>query len=218
MGQGPLALEAGLQLGETFLVSGQTEQAAEVLTRVGQIAQALQDPAKERGAVALLGQAQATLKNFELAVKYGERALQLTRALKFTQLEPIDLYNLGFFNLMLGKSKEAVELLQESRKGADASNPAFQKELLYNLGTALMQADDLVAAEEVFQATLTPATQTKDWRRLASTQQQLAGIAGKRGDTDAARAALYKAMEAAEEGKLDKERKAIEKQIKSLGA
>ena len=142
----------------------------------------------------------------------------LHQSLKFTQLESIDLYNLGFFNLMLGKSKEAVELFQASRKGADASNPAFQKELLYNLGTALMKEDDLAAAEGVFQEAVNPATQTKDWRKLASTQQQLAGIAGKRGDTDAARAALYKAMDAAEQGDLKDERKAIERKIQTLGA
>ena len=49
-------------------------------------------------------------------------------------------------------------------------------------------------------------------------QQQLAGIAGQRGDTDTARALLYKAMEAAEQGDLKDERKAIRKKIDALGA
>ena len=218
MGQAQLALEAGLQLGETLLVSGQTKHAAEVLSRVGQIAQQLKDPVKERAAAALLGQAHASLKNFEAALQFGERALQLTRALKFEQLEPIDLYNLGFFNLMLGRSKEAVSLFKQSRKGADAANPAFQKELLYNLATALMKENEVQEAEAAFQATLNPATQVKDWRKLAGAQQQLAGIAGNRGDTDSARALLYKAMEAAEQGELKDERKAIKKKIDALGA
>ncbi len=218
VGQAQLALEAGLQLGETLLVSGQTKHAAEVLSRVGQIAQQLKDPVKERAAAALLGQAHASLKNFEAALQFGERALQLTRALKFEQLEPIDLYNLGFFNLMLGRSKEAVSLFKQSRKGADAANPAFQKELLYNLATALMKENEVQEAEAAFQATLNPATQVKDWRKLAGAQQQLAGIAGNRGDTDSARALLYKAMEAAEQGELKDERKAIKKKIDALGA
>jgi tetratricopeptide (TPR) repeat protein len=218
VGQAQLALEAGLQLGETLLMSGSTKQAAEVLGRVGQIAQQVKDPVKERAAAALLGQAQASLKNFEAALQFGERALQLTRSLKLTQLEPIDLYNLGFFNLMLGRSKEAVSLFRQSRKGADAANPAFQKELLYNLGTALMKENEVQEAEGAFQAALNPATQVKDWRKLAGAQQQLAGIADKRGDTDTARALLYKAMEAAEQGKLKDERKAIKKQIDGLGA
>ncbi len=218
VGQAQLALEAGLQLGETLLVSGQTKNAAEVLARVGQIAQQIKDPVKERAAAALLGQAHASLKNFEAAMQFGERALQLTRALKFSQLEPIDLYNLGFFNLMLGRSKEAVSLFRQSRKGADAANPAFQKELLYNLGTALMKENEVQEAEDAFKAAINPAIQVKDWRKLVGARQQLADIAGQRGDTDTARALLYKAMEAAEQGNLKDERKAIKKRIDALGA
>ncbi|MEC8194508.1 MAG: hypothetical protein VX944_06270 [Myxococcota bacterium] len=217
VGQGPLALEAGMQLGESLLIAGQTKNAAEVLGRVGQIAQALQDPVKERAAAALLGQAHASLKNFEAAVQFGERALALTRNLKMTQIEPVDLYNLGFFNLMLGKSKEAVKLLQESRKGADASNPAFQKELLYNLGTALMKENDVAAAEDTFKAAVGAAEATNDFRKLASAHQQLAVIAGKRGDKDTARSALNAALAAANQGKLDEAREAIQKQVDSLG-
>ena len=217
VGQGPLALEAGLQLGECLLVSGQTKAATDVLARVGQIAQALQDPVKERAAAALLGQGHATLKNFEQAVQYGERALQLTRTLKFTQMEPIDLYNLGFFNLMLGRSKEAVQLFQESRKGAGSANPAFQKELLYNLATALMKENDVAAAEDAFKAAIGAAEATNDFRKLASAHQQLAVIADKRGDKDSARSAVDAALAAADEGKLEEARKAIEKQAQSMG-
>jgi tetratricopeptide (TPR) repeat protein len=217
VGQGPLALEAGLQLGECLLVSGQTKAATDVLARVGQIAQALQDPVKERAAAALLGQGHATLKNFEQAVQYGERALTLTRSLKFTQLEPIDLYNLGFFNLMLGRSKEAVKLFQESRKGANAANPAFQKELLYNLATALMKENDVAAAEDVFKDAVGAAEASNDFRKLASAHQQLAVLADKRGDKDAARTEVDAALAAADEGKLKDARKAIKKQAQSMG-
>jgi tetratricopeptide (TPR) repeat protein len=218
VGQAQLALEAGLQLGEILLVSGQTKQSAEVLARVGQIAQSVRNPVKERAAAALLGQAHAALKNFEAALQFGERALQLTRELKYAQLEPIDLYNVGFFNLMLGRSKEAVSLFRQSRKGSDPANVGFQKELLYNLGAALLKDDEVQEAEEAFKAAIQPATQVKDFRKLAGAQQQLAEIAGNRGDNDAARALLYKAMEAAEAGNLRDERKAIKKQLASLGA
>ncbi len=218
VGQAQLALEAGLQLGELLLVSGQTQKAADVLGRVGQIAQGLRNPVKERAAAALLGQAQAALKNFEAALQFGERALQLTRELKYVQLEPIDLYNLGFFNLMLGRDKEAVSLFRQSRKGSDPANVGFQKELLYNLGAALLKVDEVQEAEEAFKAAIQPAEQVKDFRKLAGAQQQLAGIAGKRGDNDTARALLYKAMEAAEAGNLRDERKAIKKQLAALGA
>jgi tetratricopeptide (TPR) repeat protein len=217
VGQGPLALEAGMQLGESLLIAGQPKNAAEVLGRVGQIAQALQDPTKERAAAALLGQAHATLKNFDKAVQFGTRALELTRNLKMTQIEPIDLYNLGFFKLMLGKSKEAVKLFQESRKGADASNPAFQKELLYNLATALMKENDVAAAEDIFKEAAGAAEATQDFRKLASAHQQLGLIAGKRGDKDSARVELNAALAAANEGKLNEAKTAIEKQLQTLG-
>ena len=150
-------------------------------------------------------------------MQYGERALHLTRTLKFTQLEPVDLYNLGFFNLMLGRSKEAVELFQESRKGSGNANPAFQKELLYNLATALMKENDVVAAEDAFKAAVGAAEASNDFRKLASAHQQLAVLADKRGDKDSARTAVDAALAAAAEGKLDEARKAIEKQAQSMG-
>jgi hypothetical protein len=76
----------------------------------------------------------------------------------------------------------------------------------------------MAEAEDAFKAAINPATQVKDWRKLSGAQQQLAGIAGKRGDTDIARALLYKAMEAAEQGDLKDERKNIKKKIDALGA
>ena len=81
-----------------------------------------------------------------------------------------------------------------------------------------MKENEVQEAEAAFKAALNPATQVKDWRKLAGAQQQLAGIAGQRGDTDTARALLYKAMEAAEQGDLKDERKAIRKKIDALGA
>ena len=118
---------------------------------------------------------------------------------------------------MLGRSQEAVSLFRQSRKGSDPANVGFQKELLYNLGAALLKLDEVQEAEEAFKAAIQPAEQVKDFRKLAGAQKQLADIAGKRGDNDSARALLYKAMEAAEAGNLRDERKAIKKQLASLG-
>ena len=53
-------------------------------------------------------------------------------------------------------------VLKKSRKGANQSNPAFQKELLYNLATALMQENDVAAAEDVFKAAVGAAEATND--------------------------------------------------------
>ena len=162
--QGPLALEAGLNLGEVMLIAGQHSKAADVLARVTQIAQALRNPSRERAATSLLAQARASLKQYEGAIAAGQRTLQLTQSLKFTRLEAIDLYNLGLFHLMKGSPTEAVSLFRQSRPKADATNVGFLKELLFNMGGALTQIGENSAAVEAFRAALPAATQAKDWK------------------------------------------------------
>ena len=48
------------------------------------------------------------------------RTLELTRQLKFDRFEPIDLYNCGFFQLMLGHQSEGVALLKQAKEKAKA--------------------------------------------------------------------------------------------------
>jgi len=216
-GIGQLALEAGLNLGETLLISGQHSAAADVLARVRQIAGALRNPVRERTATALLAQAHASLKNFEAALQQATRTLELTRELKFTRLEPVDLYNMGFFNLMLGRATEAVSLFRQSRAGADAAEPGFNKELLFNMGNALLQIGEKGQAEETLKASLEPATAAKDWRKVMAANQQLATLAEERGENDRARALLEAALRAADAGQFKEERKPIRRKLESLG-
>jgi len=214
--QGPLALEAGLNLGEVMLVSGQHSKAADVLARVTQIAQALRNPSRERAATSLLAQARASLKQYEGAIAAGQRTLQLTQALKFTRLEAIDLYNLGLFHLMKGSPTEAVSLFRQSRPKADATNVGFLKELLFNMGGALTQIGEDSAAVESFRAALPAATQAKDWKKVVGANRQLAVFAAADGDKDAAKRLLQAALQAANTGKLKEARKDIRKQIDEL--
>ena len=102
---------------------------------------------------------------------------------------------LGFFNLMLGRSKEAVKLFQQSQQGSTNANPSFQKELLYNLATAHMKENDVAAAEKAFKAAAGAAEAMNDFRKLASAHQQLGLIAGKRGDKEVARHELNAALD-----------------------
>ena len=211
--QGPLALEAGLNLGEVMLIAGQHSKAADVLARVTQIAQALRNPSRERAATSLLAQARASLKQYEAAIAAGQRTLQLTQALKYKRLEAIDLYNLGLFNLMKGNPTEAVSLFRQSRGKADATNTGFLKELLFNMGGALTQIGEHSAAEEAFRGALPAATQSKDWRKVVGANRQLAAFAKARGDRNGAKNLLQAALQAASTGKLKEERKAIRKQL-----
>jgi tetratricopeptide (TPR) repeat protein len=215
-GQAPLALEAGLNLGETMLISGQHSKAADVLTRVVQIAQALRNPPRERAATSLLAQARASLKQFEGAIQAAKRTLELTQTLKFTRLEPVDIYNLGLFNLMQGNATEAVSLFRQSREKADVSNAGFMKELLFNMGQALVQIGERTAGEQTLREALPAAQQAKDWRKLTAGNQLLAQLASQRGDSGAARKLLQSALQAAEKGNLKEERKAIRRAIDSL--
>lgn len=215
-GQAPLALEAGLNLGETMLVAGQASKAADVLARVVQIAQALRNPARERAATSLLAQARASLKQFEGAIQAAQRTLELTRSLKFNRLIPVDLYNLGLFNLMQGNTTEAVSLFRQSREQADVSNAGFMKELLFNMGQALVQIGERSAGEQTLREALPAAQQAKDWRKVTAANQVLAQLAAQRGDRDGARKRLQAALQSADKGGLKEERKAIRRAMDSL--
>jgi tetratricopeptide (TPR) repeat protein len=216
-GQGPLALESGLHFGETLLMSGQHTKAADVLGRVIQIAKALQNPVRERAATALLGQCQAALRNFEAALQNATRTLELTRQLKFDRFEPVDLYNCGFFNLMLGRATEGVALLKQSKEKAGTADPAFKKELLYNLGTGLLQIGEKAQAEQNLLEALPLAQAAKDWRKVVGACDALSALSIERGNKDAAKQQLEQALAAADAGALKEERKGIRRKLDELG-
>lgn len=215
-GHGALALESGLHYGEALLVSGQHTKAADVLGRVVQIARSLQNPVRERGASALLSQAQGALKNHEAALTAAQRTLELTRALKFTKFEPIDLYNVGFFQLLLGRANEAVVLFRQARTTADSNDSSFMKELLFNLGAAQMQIGEKSGAEEALKAALPHANKSSDWRKVVAASEQLAALATERGNNNAAKALLEQALKAADRGDLKDARKGLRRKLDAL--
>ena len=215
-GLGPTALEAGLALGETLLMSRQHDAAAQVLTQVSRIAASMKNQVRERSATALLAQALAGLKRWEEALKFATRSLELTRELNFKRLESIDLYNMGFFNMMLGNDSEAVSLFRESRTGADNRDAGFQKELLFNMGTALARSGDENGAQEAYEAVLEPAKVAKDWRKVMEANSWLAEQQIRGGDTSAAKALLQNAVAAADTGNLREERKGLRRKLEGL--
>lgn len=216
--QAALALEAGLNFGECLLLSQQQGKAADVLARVVQIAAQLKDPVKQRAASALLAQSHSALRNYEAALQHATATLELTRQLKFTRLEAVDKYNIGFFNLMLGRHTEAVSLLRQARKEADATDPNFQKELLYNLGQALVNIGEKGQAEEALNSSLAPSKATKDWRKFVAASEQLADMLEAKGDKTKAKALLSSALQAAEEAGMKEERKGLRRKLDQLEA
>ncbi len=217
-GIAPLALESGLAYGECLLRSKQSTKATQVLERVVGIARGVREPVRERTACALLSQAQADQRNFEAALKWGERALELTRQLKFDKLEAMDLYNVGLFTLMLKKPAEALEMLKEARGKANlVQDVMFAKELLYHLGVAAQQAGETDLAVESFNQALAAATQGKDPRKVMGSHRFLGELAQAKGDTAKATEHFEAAMATAEEANLKEERRALRKQLDAIG-
>lgn len=215
-GLGPLALDSGLAFGETLLMMGEHSKAADILTQVTRIAGQLQNPVRERAATALLSQSHAALRNFEAALQGANRTLELTRALKFERLEPVDLYNAGFFNLMLQRPTEAIALFRQSKDKANPQDTRFLKELHFNMAGALLAVGEKTQAEDLYKQAVGPATESKDWRKVVAANQQLAAISQDKGDTGAARGFLQAALQGAEKGGLKEERKGIRRKLDQL--
>ena len=215
-GLGPLALEAGINMGESLLFSKQPAKAADVLGRCVAIAQGLRNPMRERAAVSMLAQAQSAQKNNEAAQRSAARCLEITEQLKLKQFVAIDTYNLGLFSLLAGKTNEAVALLRKAKAAMSPNDMMLSKELNFNLGGALKSIGELASAAEAFEACLGPAAQGRDARKLVIARAELGDIAEKQGDVVKAKRYLTAALEEAERAQLKEERKQIKRKLESL--
>jgi tetratricopeptide (TPR) repeat protein len=216
VGLAALALEAGFHYGEALLMSNQTSKAADVLQRVAQIAQALQNPVRERATVALLAQAHGILHNYEAALTMANRTLQLTQELKFDRFVPLDIYNVAYFNLQLGRATEALSLFAKARERAPADDSNFLRELHFHTGMASLRIGEKSTAAGSFREALPHAQKTKDFRKVMLASEHLANIALDRGDKPAAARLLNDAIKAAEAGDLREERKGLRRKLEEL--
>jgi tetratricopeptide (TPR) repeat protein len=216
VGLAPLALEAGFHYGESLLVSQQTTKAADVLARVAQIAQSLQNKVRERAAVALLAQAQGLLHNYEAAVQMANRTLQLSQELKFDKFIPLDIYNLAYFNLQMGRATEALSLFAKARERAAADDTAFLRELSFHTGMASLRIGEKRGATTAFREALTHAQKTKDLRKVMQASEQLATLELDRGDKASASRLLGEAIKAAEAANLREERKSLRRRLDEI--
>ncbi|MFZ5480709.1 MAG: hypothetical protein ACOZNI_28370 [Myxococcota bacterium] len=217
IGMAPLALESGFHYGESLLMSQQTTKAADVLARVAQIAQALHNPVRERAAVALLAQAHGLLHNYEAALQMANRTLQLSQELKFDRLVPLDIYNVAYFNLMLGRATEALSLFGKAKERAPADDSNFLRELHFHTGVASLRIGEKNGAATSFREALGHAQKTKDHRKVMLASEHLADLEVARGDKAKAQALLGEAIKAAEAANLREERKGLRKKLDEIG-
>lgn len=222
-GLGGLALDAGVSLGEAMLAGSRGDktkltQARDVLGRVTQIARQQRNAARERSACELLAQAEGGLRNFDAALQAANRTLQLTRALKFDQLLPIDLYNLGFFHFAKQKPTEALTFFTEAEKGAAGlGNHPVVKELYYFKGLAEFQTNNLAAAKTTLNKALPLAQKVNDVNKVISTHDTLAQIAQKSGETANAKQHWTTAIDLAGQANLKDARRTLRKKLEALG-
>lgn len=218
VGMAQLALEAGFFYGEALVASQQVQKAADVLLRVAQIAQSLQNHARERATVALLAQVRGMLHQYEGALQMAQRSLQLTQEMKLERFVPMDVFNVAFFQLQLGRNTEAHALLAKARAMiSESDDPNFRRELHLQFGVAALRIGEQAQAIDGYGKAVALANTTKAWPRLVEAAEALADIHMSRGQKGEAAKLLQQAVTAAETGNLREERKGLRRKLEEAG-
>ena len=206
-----------MKIGEILFMSKQFSKAADELSRVAQLANQLKAPVQERAACALLAQAHGAQKNFEAALQFATRTLQLSQQLKFEQVMAADFYSVGLFNLLQNKPSEAVAFFkQASSRVASGGNPGFLKELYFNMGQALLQIGEKGAAEQSLQNAIKPAVEAKDVQKSRIAYQQLGDLAHARNEISKSSEMYNNALRIAKESNDKEAQKDIKRRMKDL--
>ena len=218
VGMAQLALEAGFFYGEALVQSQQVQKSADVLLRVAQIAQSLQNQARERATVALLAQVRGMLHQYEGALQMAQRSLQLTQEMKLERFVPMDVFNVAFFQLQLGRNTEAHALLGKARAMVSETDDAnFRRELNLQFGVASARIGEQNQAVDGFTRAVQLAQATKAWPRLVEAAEALSDIYVARGQKADAAKVLQQAVAAAEAGNLREERKGLRRKLEEVG-
>lgn len=216
-GLAPLALDAGLALGEALFSTRQIDRAHEVLGRVVQLTRQLKNLPRERAASELLAQAEGAKRNFPAALQLASRVLQLSQQLKFEQALAVDLYNVGFFTFATNKPTEALPFFRQSGERLKGTpNHPLVKELRYYEGLANLQAGNLDAAKASLADGLGAMQAAKDWNKLVESLNHLATIEERGGNAVGAKQHLATAMDVAKQANLKEARKNLKKRLETM--
>ncbi len=218
-GQAATALDAGLNLGEALLGTGNTARAREVLGRMFNAARQINAPARERTAADLLARIEASNKNLDGALQLAQRALQISQGQKMQAAIPFDLHRLGSLLLAKNQPKEALPLFQQAASFVEGrSEHPLAREVWYAGGIAAARAGDASTAQTWLDRALPLLEKAGDARRYVASADQLAAVhvaGGRQGD---ALPLLEKAVAMAQKAGLKDERRALSKRLDQLKA
>ena len=228
----PMALDAGLKLGEVLAQQKKLPEAADVLSKVTQMAQGLRNGAAEHMASRLLTQIRDALKQFEGALSSANRCIQLSQGMRRADLLVVDVNTCGVLNLKLGKNTEGVALFQNALKimrDSKMNNVDLQREVLFNLGEGQRKIGENKAAKSNLESAIQIAGRQINTLQKSNKQvpaqfvQRLIGMreaAGKAsrdsGDKSAAKQHFEEGIKMAEAIKDKETRKRLKSEVQGL--
>lgn len=218
-GLGPLALDAGMNLGEALVASNKAEEARQVLRRVLAACQQLGQTLRERGTAELLARAEAQAGDLPRALGAAKRVLQITEQQKLNHLMPVDLYWVGFFHLAQNAGATALPFFERATQALQGQdNHPIARDLWYHHALALLQKQDVDGAKPLLEKALPLLEKAGDHRKTLTAYDQLAGIAHRAGDAATTGSLLDKAIALADATGMKDEKRALAKKREQVAA
>lgn len=217
LGQLPLHLDSGLNIGECLLIGGKPDEAVTLLKQLLEVARQTNQKARERAALSLLAKAEATLRDLQSAADYASQALKISRDLKIRSFEGADLLDLGIFSFVRGSLDESSVYLREAEKIArDINDARMLKEISFHHGMVFTGLKDYTRAHKAYSEALTLARSSKDERREANILFNVGGLYLHQGEFARAKTFLDQATPLIEKFGSPDEQKALKKAQEQL--
>ena len=158
------------------------------------------------------------MEDYRFDVVLGAGLGAQTMEMKLERFVPMDVFNVAFFQLQLGRNTEAHALLGKARAMVSETDDAnFRRELNLQFGVASARIGEQNQAVDGFTRAVQLAQATKAWPRLVEAAEALSDIYVARGQKAAAATVLQQAVAAAEAGNLREERKGLRRKLEEVG-
>lgn len=217
MGQLPLHLDAGLNIGECLLMAGKPDEAVTLINQLLDVTRQTNQKARERAALSLLSKAEASLRDLQKATDYASQALKISRELKIRPFEAADLLDLGIFSFVRGNLDESAVYLREAEKIArELKDGRLMKEIMFHHGMVFTGLKDYARAQKAYADALDLARKSKDERREANILFNVGGLYLHQGEFARAKTYLDQATPLIEKFGSPDEQKALKRAHEQL--